>query len=264
MKRKFMFVAMMAAMCSTALFTACTTEEGDDAEVLATNVNFDNLTTVAQTDGTILIEGSISANGKIKTFELQTLDGKTIVDLATKNEKSVDKDENGKKVKTYTMDISSVAVPVQQMQIVFKVKDGETGKGCAQIGQTYEFDAGTGESVKGSYMSFSQNRSYTFAEVVDATTGEATANAQNVEVILGKGEDGKPTLKSAKEAKSEKFKNAAGDAKIFPNAVLTSTNCIATYNIVFGEDGITAKVSGVIIKTGDGGIMKIDNSALFK
>ena len=264
MKRKFMFVAMMAAMCSTAMFTSCVEDGEDNAEVLATNVNFSKLTTVAQSDGTILIEGSITANGKIKTFELQTLDGKTIVDLATKNEKSVEKDENGKKVKTYTMDVASVAVPVQRMQVVFKVKDGDTGKGCAQIGEDYTFDAGTGESVKGSYMSFSQNRSYTFAEVIDQVTGEATDNAKYVEVILGKGEDGKPTLKSAKEAKSENFKNAAGAAKIFPNAVLTSTNCIATYDIVFGADGITATVSGVIIKTGDGGFITIDNSALFQ
>ena len=262
MKRKFMFVAMMAAMCSTALFTSCV-EEGDDAEVLATNVDFSKLTTIAQPDGTILIEGSITANGKIKKFELQTLDGKPIVDLATKNEKSVEKDENGKKVKTFTMDISSVAVAVQQMQVVFKVKDGETGKGCAQIGETYEFDAGTGNSPKGSYMSFYKNQSFTFPEVVDQTTGEATENAQYVEVILGK-EDGVPTLKSAKTAKSAAFATAAADAKIFPAAVLTSTNCIATYNIVFGADGETAKVSGVIIKKGDGGgLMQIDNTALF-
>lgn len=262
MKRKFMFAAMMAAMCSTAMFTSCVEEE-DGGEVLATNVDFSKLTTVAQSDGTILIEGSVTANGKIKTFELQDLEGKTIADLKATNEKSVDKDENGKKVKTYTMDIASVAVPVQQMKLVFKVKDGDTGKGIANIGEKYEFDAVTGESVKGSYMSFFKNRSYTFAEVVDQTTGEATDNAQYVEVILKKGEDGNPTLTSAKEAKSEAFKNAAAAAKIFPQAVLTSTNCIATYNIVFGADGITAKVSGVIIKKGDGGIMQIDNSALF-
>lgn len=264
MKKRFLFATMMVALCSTALFTSCGTEEEDGAEVLATNVNFTELKTIAQTNGKILIEGSISANGKIKKFELQTPDGKTIVDLATKNEKAVEKDENGKKVKAYTMDINSVEVDVQEMNVVFKVKDGETGKGFAKIGESYEFDAGTGESAKGSYMSFFKNQSFTFGEVVNAETGEATANAQYVEVILGKGEDGKPTLKSAKEAKNENFKNAAAAAVISPAAILTTTNCIATYNIVFGEDGMTAKVSGVIIKDGDGGMMKIDNSALFQ
>ena len=260
MKRKFMFVAMMAAMCSTAMFTSCVEEEGDDAEVLATNVDFSKLTTIAQPDGTILIEGSVTANGKIKTFELQTLDGKTIVDLATKNEKSVDKDENGKKVKTFTMDISSVAVPVQQMQVVFKVKDGDTGKGCAQIGETYTFDAGTGSSPKGSYLSFFKNRSFTMDEVV--VDGVATDNAQYVEAIL-KDVDGVPTLASTQTANSDAFKNAAADSKIFPAAILTSTNCIATYSLQYGADGVTAVVSGVIIKSGDGGFITIDNKALF-
>lgn len=262
MKRKFMFAALMAAMCSTAMFTSCVEEETDEAEVLATNVDFSKLTTVAQPDGTILIEGSITANGKIKTFELQDLEGKTIVDLATKNEKAVDKDENGKKVKTYTMDIASVAVPVQQMKLVFKVKDGDTGKGVANIGEKYEFLAGDGESTYGSYMSFFQNRSYTFGEVV--ADGAATDNAQYVEVILGKKDDGSLYLKSAKEAKSAAFAGASADAKVFPTAVLTTTNCIATYTLVPGADGHSATVSGVIIKKGDGGIMQIDNSALFK
>ena len=263
MKRKFMFAALMAAMCSTAMFTSCETDPEDEAEVLATNVDFSKLTTIAQADGTILIEGSITANGKIKKFELQTLDGKTLVDFATKNEKSVEKDENGKKVKTYTMDIASTAVAVQRMQVVFKVKDGDTGKGCAQIGEDYTFDAGTGASPKGSYMSFFKNRSYTFGEVIDATTGEATDNAKYVEAIL-KDVDGVPTLTSAQEAKSENFKKAAADSKIFPAAVLTSTNCIATYSLKYGADGVTAEVSGVIIKSGDGGFITIDNSALFK
>ena len=261
MKKRFMFATMMVALCSTALFTSCGEDAlEDDAEVLATNVDFSKLTTIAQPDGTILIEGSITANGKIKKFELQDMEGKTIVDLATKNEKSVEKDENGKKVKSFTMDVASVAVPVQKMQVVFKVKDGDTGKGCAQIGETYNFDAGTGSSPKGSYLSFFKNRSFTMGEVVN--DGVATDNAQYVEAIL-KDVDGVPTLVSAKKADNAVFAAASADAKIFEAAVLTSTNCIATYSLKYGEDGVTATVSGVIIKTGDGGFITIDNSALF-
>lgn len=264
MKKRFLFATMMVAMCSTALFTSCGEEAEDAADVLATNVNFEKLTTKALPSGKIRIEGSIAANGKIKTFELQDLEGKTLVNLATKNEKSVEKDENGKKVKTFTMDIEPVEVDVQEMNVVFKVKDGETGKGFAKIGRSYSFLAGDSESNYGSYMSFSAERSFTFGEVVDQNTGEATDNASCVEVILGKNDDGSLYIKSAKEARSEAFKNAAADAKVFPTAVLTTTKCIATYTLTPGEDGHSATVSGVIIKDGDGGIMNIDNSEFFQ
>lgn len=267
MKKRFLFATLMAALFTTATFTACEEDdEDDDSEVLATNVDFSKLTTVAQSDGTILIEGSVTANGKIKTFELQDFEGKTIADLKATNEKSVEKDENGKKVKTYTMDIASVAVPVQKMKLVFKVKDGDTGKGVANIGEDINtFYAGTGNSKHGSYMSFYNNASYTFDQVVDQETGEAIDSiASKVEVILGKNDAGKLYLKSADEAKNAKFAAASAKAKVFDEAVLTSTNCIAKYVLTPGEDGETATITGVIIKKGDGGIMQIDNSALFK
>ena len=230
---------------------------------IATNVDISSLTTIAQPDGTIIIEGNVTANGKIKKFELQDLEGKTIVDLTTKNEKTAIKEENGKKVNVFTMDIASVAIPIQKMQLVFKVKDGDTSKGFAAIGYEYQFDAGTGDSNMGAYMSFFKNRSYTFAEVKNPTSGEATDNAQYVETIL-KDVDGVPMLVSAKEVKSAVLAAAAADAKIFPTSIITSTGCIATYKLEYGGDGCTAKVSGVIIKNGDGGFITIDNSAVFE
>ena len=264
MKKRFLFATLMAALFTTATFTACEDDDDDDdSEVLATNVDFSNLTTVAQTDGKIIIEGSITANGKIKKFELQDLEGKTIVDLATKNEKSVEKDENGKKVKTFTMDINSVAVSVQEMQLVFKVKDGDTGKGVAKIGEKYNFHVGTTKSsAYGSYMSIVGDTSYFQNDIFDKTTGIVNEElAKTVELYFDK-EDGKFIIKSAKEnapiikaneANGRSAEQAATIEKnlaraIVEEAVVTSTNCVATYTITPVEgDEESALVSGGII-----------------
>lgn len=247
---------------------------------IATNVNISSLTIVAQSDGTISIEGNITANGNITKMELQDLEGKTIADLPTKNIKSIEKEENGKKVRGFSMDITSVTIPIQKMQLVYKAKDGDIGKGIATIGEDYAFNVGTGNNeTLGSQISLVDQKPYMLRDFYDHNTGKVNDIAKTIEVVLkgGTNEDPSPArFESAKtmtvattpggeagvrtQEKCDANKAKLADAKIFPNVVFTTTGCIATYTLTKVDD-VTYKLSGVMINAKSD--YKVDVSALF-
>ncbi len=252
---------MLALGSMTAGFTSCGEDDengtNDGGDVLATTVNFDELKAYAQPDGKILIEGSITANGKIKKFELQDLDGKTIVDLSDVQTK--EKDENGKK--SFTLTVKSSAVPVQKMYLVAKVKDGETGKKSEMIGEDYHFDCGAGaKSSLGSYVSLVDNKSYSVSDVQTMTDKKIDL------VCLG---DKTFQVPSKADHQYECFGtsavfDASGKAvdAAASGTVITSTGCIATFSAKQSEmAGATEnelQISGVVINSK--GSLKIDVS----
>lgn len=251
MKKVFKTAAFLLAMgLMTSTFTSCGEDDGTDdgGEVLATTINFDALKAYAQPDGKILIEGSISANGKIKKFELQDLDGKTIVDLSDVQSKEKTEDANGKTVKTYTMTVKSSAVPVQKMYLVAKVKDGETGKKSEMIGADYSFTCGAGKNSNlGSYVSFVNAKSYSSSEVktmtdkvidlvcLDDKTFQVPSKANYQYDCFGQSAVFDATGKSVDAA-------AAG-------TVITSTGCIATFSTTSGSAEYDLTISGVVINS---------------
>lgn len=256
MKKIFRMAAFMLALGSmTAGFTSCGEDDeengvngGGETEVLATTVNFDALKAYAQPNGKILIEGSITANGKIKKFELQDLDGKTIVDLSDVQTK--EKDENGKK--SFTMTVKSTAVPVQEMYLVAKVKDGETGKKSEKIGETYKFDCGAGaKSSLGSYVSLVNNKSYKQSEV-------KTMTDKVIDLVCLA--DKTFQVPSAAEYQYDCFgTSAVFDANgtavdaAASGTVITSTGCIATFSAKQSEISSATEyeleISGVVINS---------------
>jgi len=254
MKKLVKFSAfMLAAMFAATSFTSCGEDEAtpEDGDVLATTINFDALKAYAQPNGTILIEGSITANGKIKKFELQDLDGKTIVDLSDVQTKEKEKTADGK-VKTFTMTVKSSEVPVQKMYLVAKVKDGETGKKSEMIGEDYHFICGAGaKSSEGSYVSLVDNKSYKSAEVKTMTNKVIDL------VCLG---DKTFQVPSAADYKYDCF----GTSAVFDESgksvdaaakgtVITSTGCIATFSAKKAEGASYTEneleISGVVINS---------------
>ncbi len=244
---------------------------------MATNVNISSLTIVAQSDGAISIEGNITANGNITKMELQDLEGKTIADIPINNMKIIEKEENGKKARVFSMDITSVTIPIQKMQLVYKAKDGDIGKGIATIGEDYAFNVGNGyNTVLGSQISLVDQKCYLLADFYDSTTGEVNDIAKTIEVVLKGGTNGDPypaVLESAKtmiianrpgnnrtQEQTDANKAKLADAKIFPNVVFTTTGCIATYTLTKVDD-VTYKLSGVMINSK--GNYKVDVSAAF-
>jgi len=241
---------MLALGSMTAGFTSCGeddgTDNGGDTDVLATTVNFDALKAYAQPDGKILIEGSITANGKIKKFELQDLDGKTIVDLSDVQTK--EKDENGKK--SFTLTVKSSAVPVQKMYLVAKVKDGETGKKSEMIGEDYEFVCGAGaKSTEGSYVSLVNNKSYKSGEVktmTDKVIDLVCLDDKTFQVPSAANYQYDCFGTSAVFDASGKAVDAAASG-----TVITSTGCIATFSAAPADAGneFNLKISGVVINS---------------
>ena len=273
MKKRFMFAAMMAAMCSTALFTSC--EEEATEELVEEQFKFGELTAVANADGTIEISGHIETNTKIKEFCLYKADGTEAYDFLKNNEQIKEKnetlDDNGKAVKdkSFVLDIKSTGklpVAIYTLQIKTK-KNGTFSEG---IGAEYSFEVGTGSNeTLGSQISLVDQKCYMLKDFYDSATGEVNEVAKTIEVYLT--EDLK--LASARglkvatttndvrdQAKADANKAKLADSKVFESAIITTTDCIATYKVTV-KDEKTVTLSGIVINSK--GTLKIDTSAAF-
>lgn len=237
MKKIFRMAAFMLALGSmTAGFTSCGDDDENNGTVTAEEqLKLNEIVATAQKDGKITIEGTIVANTKIKTFELQDLDGKQIVDLMDEQSKS--KGEDGKE---FTLTLKSTSVPVQKMYLVIKTRGNKEIKEA--IGADYSFELGYGaNSTLGSYVSMVNQKSYTQDEV----EGDSEIS-KNVEFVLGDN-DLKPASQ-AKNALSGKVTNYAKSA-IYEGTIITSTGCIATYALAANSDGKNGTLSGVVINS---------------
>ena len=277
MKKRFMFATMMVAMCSTALFTSCgEVEEGSVEE----QFKFGELTAVANADGTIEIAGQIATNTKIKEFALYNADGSVAYDFLEQNEQVKEKnktlDDNGKAVKdkSFVLDIKSTGkLPVAIYTLRIKTK--KAGAFEEAIGAEYHFNIGTGANDKlGSQFSLYNQSAYMLKDFYDSSNGNIKdeAVASKIEVAL-KGEGDNVSLESAKllnitvaadgkrtQEQADANKAILADAKIFENAIITTTDCIATYKLTKVDD-VTYEISGIVINSK--GTLKIDTSAAF-
>ena len=285
MKRKFMFVAMMAAMCSTALFTSCT-EEGEEAEV-AEEFKFGGLTAIANADGTIDISGQIATNTKIKEFALLNADGTVAYDFLEQNEQVKEKnktlDDNGKAVKdkSFVLDVKSTGkLPVAKYTLVIKTK--KNTEKTEAIGDDYSFEVGTGSNpTLGSQISLVDQKCYMLSDFADKDNGYIINKedvAKTIEIVLKGDTETDPTpayIESAKkmniatnpgnkrtQEQADANKAILADAHVYDAAIITTTNCIATYKLTKVEGkAYTYLLSGIVINSK--GTLKIDTSAAF-
>jgi len=278
MKKRFMFATMMVAMCSTALFTSCG-EEAEEGSV-EEQFKFGELTAVANADGTIEIAGNIATNTKIKEFALYNADGSVAYDFLEQNEQVKEKnktlDDNGKAVKdkSFVLDIKSTGkLPVAIYTLRIKTK--KAGAFEEAIGAEYHFNIGTGANTQlGSQFSLYNQKDYMLGDFYDSATGNIKdeAVASKIEVAL-KGEGDNVSLESAKtlnitvaadgkrtQEQADANKATLADAKIFPTAIITTTDCIATYKLTKVDD-VTYEISGIVMNSK--GTLKIDTSAAF-
>lgn len=263
MKRKFMFVAMMAAMCSTALFTSCVEETTE--ELAAEQMAFNNLTALANADGTITIGGEIVTNTKIKEFCLYNADGSVAYDFLKDNEqvkqKNDELDDNGKAVKNkqFSLQIASKTLPVAMYTMEIKTKKSATFSEA--IGAEYSFNVGTGANTQlGSQISLRDQKCYMLGDFYKDGAIINDEVAASIEIML----QSDLTIASAQNLKiakaSAEIAAKLADAKVYPTAVITTTDCIATYTVT-PVDEMTVKLSGIVINSK--GTLKIDTSAAF-
>ena len=250
----FMVVAMFAATS----FTSCGDENETEPTSIDEQINFSDLVAVAQPDGKIEISGKVTANTKIKTLELQTPDGKTIVDLKKSGDQTKAKaiDEAGEKNTTFTLEIPTTPVDVQKMVLVGKTKGDK--KASAEIGEDYSFNCGAGsKSSLGSYVSFVNKRNYKVAEVKELKEKvvDLVCLADKTFQVPSAADNQYPDAfgKSAVFDASGKAVNAAA-----AGTIITSTGCIATFSAAAASSGDNdLTISGVVI---DSKVFKIDPS----
>ncbi len=229
------FLLAFGAMATT--FTACDPEEDNGIITPATeNLKLSDITATAYPDGNITISGTIEANTKIKTFELQDMNGKQIADLMNDQLKS--KGEDGK---TFTMELTSANVKVQEMYLVVKTRGDKEIK--EKIGSTFKFDLGYGsKSAKGSYVSIVDEKSYTVNEVKDADVRKV------VEFALS---DGGLIVATACKAVNNGTYQASDFAQsaIYSGTIITSTGCIATYTLTPDAAEVDGTLEGIVINS---------------
>ncbi len=225
----------MLCLCSF-LFSMASCGE-DDLE-FTEQIKLGNIVATAYSDGTITIAGNIEANTKIKTFELQDMSGNQIVDLM--NDQLKTRGEDGK---VFSMILTSANVKVQEMNLVVKTKGGKDAKW--KIGSTYKFDLGYGsKSAKGSYVSIVDGVSYTMGQISNPDIRKKVEFALNDEELIPASRCKLVTGENHTYT-AESFAQSA----IYQGTIITSTGCIATYNLIPDAYKIDGVIEGVVIRS---------------
>ena len=266
MKKLAKFSAfMVAAMFAATSFTSCGEEE-ENTPAIDEQINFDGLNVKAQTNGQVLIDGSVTANTKIKSLVLSTdEDGKqVVVDLLKSGDQEKVKaiNEAGEKEKTFTLSIPTQAVDVQTLFLVGKTKGDK--KASSQITETLNYTIGASKSEAGSYLSIVNNKQMKLAE----------AKTSAAEVIAESSADGASVtaLKKASTANSADVKAKAGKVALYQNGA--SVASITEGGVIITASGAICKVvkfnntasgdatiEGITMKGGLGAIKSVDVSA---
>ena len=267
MKKIVKFSAfMLAAMFAATSFTSCGEEDGTDEPTLDEQIKFDGLNVKAQTNGQVLIDGSVTANTKIKSLVLSTdEEGKqVVVDLLKSGDQEKVKaiNEAGEKEKSFTLSIPTQAVDVQELYLVGKTKGDK--KAASKITETLNYTIGASKSEAGSYLSIINNKQMKLAE----------AKTSASEVIAESSSDGYSVtaLKKASTASSADVKAKAGKVALYQNGA--SVASITEGGVIITESGAICKVvkfnntasgdatiEGITMKGGLGAISKVDVSA---
>ena len=257
---------MVAAMFAATSFTSC----GEDGEGVTPSIdeqiNFDGLNVKAQTNGQVLIDGSVTANTKIKSLVLSTdEDGKqVVVDLLKSGDQEKVKaiNEAGEKEKTFTLSIPTQAVDVQTLFLVGKTRGDK--KAASQITETINYTIGAANSASGSYLSIINKEQMTFD----------VAKTKASEVIAESSADGNSVtaLKKASAAKNADVKAKAGKVALYQNGA--SVESITEGGVIITASGAICKVvkftntasgdatiEGITMKGGLGAIKTVDVSA---
>lgn len=236
-------------------FTACTEDEEDDAAEIAEQFNLDYLTAKANNDGTITISGTVTTNKKLKKFVLTAEDG-TEYDLLAGSESEKERTEDGK---TWTATLASSNIPVGIYTLEVRTRMGTTKK--TTVGKAYTFEAGTSATNEyGSYLSFSTQANFKMSEapdhldVIEAVLKDdkcADVKSPKVEELY---------IETIQKAKSGTISAATNEAHVYPNCIITSTDCIATYSLDQDDSDPThITISGIVMTSSDS-VLKIDVS----
>ena len=158
---------MVAAMFAATSFTSCGDDNGEEVTPdpngeLLDKVDFEGLKAIAQADGKIKIVGEITAAKKLKEFEVIDENDNLIATLGDKNTVTKEKevDENGKKVKKFTMTVTSDPIDVQILK--FRIKAGVKKPMVSDaIGEKLSVTIGSSANTSvGSYLSLAENKVY--------------------------------------------------------------------------------------------------------
>lgn len=266
MKKLAKFSAfMVAAMFAATSFTSCGEDDPANPSI-DEQINFDGLNVKAQTNGQVLIDGSITANTKIKSLVLSTdEDGKqVVVDLLKSGDQEKVKaiNEAGEKEKSFTLSIPTQAVDVQTLFLVGRTKGDK--KASSQITETINYTIGAAKGTAGSYLSIIENKHMT-VDVAKTSSAEVIAESSADEYsVVG--------LKKASAAKSADVKAKAGKVALYQNG--TSVESIKEGGVIITASGAICKVvkftnsangdatiEGITMKGGLGAIKSVDVSA---
>lgn len=266
MKKLVKFSAfMVAAMFAATSFTSCGEDDPANPSI-DEQINFDGLNVKAQTNGQVLIDGSVTANTKIKSLVLSTdEDGKqVVVDLLKSGDQEKVKaiNEAGEKEKSFTLSIPTQAVDVQTLFLVGKTKGDK--KASSAITETINYTIGAAKSEKGSYLSIINNKQLNLA-AAKAEACEVVANSDETGykvVSLKKGTNVNSNEVKAKAGKVALYQNGASVETITEGGVIITKSGAICKVVKFTQDASgDATIEGITMKGGLGAIKSVDVSA---
>ena len=257
MKKRFLFATLMAALFTTATFTACEEDDEDDDLITEQNskISLAEVVAKANPDGTMDIEGTIKTNTKLKEFYLENVATKEKINLV-EGDATKSKTEDGKE---WDAKLKAEKVPVAIYKLVCNTRF--SSKVDEQVGKEYSFVCGAGAaSSEGSYVSLVNGTSYKVADV------KALGDSVCVDLVCLADKTFQVPSAATNQydcfGKTAIFDSAAKQVETAANGtVITSTNCIATFNVKPVEGSETeVTIYGVVINSK--GTIKIDVSGV--
>lgn len=247
------FMLALGSLTTTVSLSSCTKDDDSssvDNPTVSETVKLSNVTAIAQTDGTVTIQGTITTNTKVKLFGLSSSnEGKDtdIADMLDATTKS--KGDDGKEWNTT---ITSTTLPVSKFPCYLVLKTRGDKVIYEKIGEEFDLILGTGSNKTiGSQASLYNNAAYLLG---DFYANKAITNAdiaQKLDVVL-KGEGTSASLQPISTASF--YANLSKDeqatlpkAFVSGNTIISSQNLIANYTAAAGSAENTVEFKGVIL-----------------
>ena len=211
-----------------------TLEYTTDQIVAETNLTYNDLTVVANNDGSITVKCSLLTNVALDKFGIFDREGNIIDNyLSNQSISDISGTLSSWATKDVAIDAESNQIPIGDYEIVATTQDGQQIK-CS-LGEFIDYEIGSSKSKNGSYLSIINNRRMTMYE----------AKSNMAEVIAVSSVDGYTVigLQKATNAISADVAANAGKVAFFHNG--ESVKTANEGDIIVTESGCICKISSI-------------------
>gem|GEM_PF-2132350 len=202
-------------------------------------IDVTNLKIKGNQNGTISLVCDVVSNAKLKTFEIQDVNGNVVYNFLESNEQVKEKNiviDKERVTNEKAFDLSSIEsthIPVDLYKLVIATREEKTE---FTLGEETDYQIGANKSTIGAYLSIVNNKSMVMAE----------AKETPAEVIARSSEDGYSVvgLIRASYARSADVASHAGRVALFQNGIDVTE--VKEGGVIFTESGCIIKINSIV------------------